>query len=185
MSQTNISKPTSKQIPQSDVDNTVATLNSAFDASGLNFLDRALALEQFKQHSEVFFNEAGEPFGYVDGNRTPLADCLTEFGLVNKSLLDGRSLPHPKSKADFKSTAEKTKYIKIHGIGAFEKLATQHIEEKAVVTQSDWRKLSLSQKVEAIKRDPDVQRKLKPDAENNRTFINHELLEKQRRIRGR
>lgn len=168
-------------------DNTRAdALQRAFTDSGLNFLDKGAALDEFqKQGGQITYDEAGEPYSFLNGFRTKLSLCLNEFGLANKTLIDERSLVRARSKSDLKTTAEKMLFIKQHGISTYEKLALNHIEPKDVVTRSDWRKLSLSQKTEMVRRDPDVVAKLRPDVEQGRTFINRELLAKQERIKGR
>jgi len=162
-------------------------LNIAFDESGLIFTDRASALEQYQQQGGqiVFDDGTGEPYSFLNGVRAKLSLSLAEFGLANKSLIDQRSLVRAKSKSDLKNTAEKMAFIRQHGVSAFERLPLNHIEPSAVVTRSDWRKLTLSQKAEMIRRDPDVVAKLRPDVEQGKTFVNHELLEKQQRIKGR
>jgi hypothetical protein len=180
-------------------------LNTAFDATGVKFHDRAAALAELKKDGrEITFNEDGTASFPYDSETLPLADALLRFGYDRRDLVDARTLPREGagaarpgllSKADFATTADRVKFINKRGLLAYEKLPSSGVGSNEVKTKSDWLKLPLAERVRRTTADPDAFSKL-ADAPptvasagmtrigiGGTNKVSHAGLEKARRIR--
>jgi hypothetical protein len=96
----------------------------------------------------------------VDGK--PLDEALRAFALANETLVDGRSIralkdrqeaanPTPKSKADFKSVAERTAFIEREGLAKWESLPNRPLVTlRGVPSREQWKHMTVSQKTACV-----------------------------------
>lgn len=169
-------------------------LNAAFDATGVKFHDRAAALAAFKENHHIEYNEVGTPMTFFDGEHIELRDALTRYGYDSPDgVCDRRTLPREGSgggrrgtlsRADFTTSAEKSKFIAEHGITAWEKLPSKNTDGQEVVTKQDWYRLSRAEKVRRTEADPNAFAKLPNGTPSivgsraNGVFINRSAIDK-------
>jgi hypothetical protein len=170
-------------------------INAAFDATNINFHNRAEALAALRAiGAEVAYDEAGTPHCRYDSEYLPLSEALTRLALDNRSLADGRSLPRGASTArpNTLSRAEMTNKQKVafvneFGEEAFLKLPSKPTVTSEVRTTEDFRRLTRAEKVRRINEDPDTIYKLAPapTARVNGSFIDHDAIARQKATRGK
>ena len=192
MSETNTSTP-----PDTGAGWEARAINTAFDSAGITFnSSRADTLKAFGR--DITFDESGKPYALYDGEISELSHALQCYAFDHRDICDGRTLPRSgagkarpgvESKADFKSAAEKAKYIEDRGIEAWERLPLTNAASKETLTKSDWYKLPTSEKIRRLDADPDAFTKLPNTPAEltggmvNGSRINHSALDKQRAIR--
>src|SRR6185437_12982853 len=185
--------------PTSDVDTTVAALNSAFDATGITFKqERADVLAAFKNgEREIQFDENGQPFATYDSQILPLSECLQRWAAdAPDGTCDRRTLRRSPgggrrgiaSKQDLVDAKSKAAYIAEHGYDAFAALPTKAQPSEELKYKDQFYRLPLSEKSRLIaKHGENFIRSLpsRPTGQPHGGFIAHELLEKQKQIRGK
>jgi hypothetical protein len=174
-------------------------IHAAFDKTGVKFHDRAAALAEFKAGGrEIIFDEDGQPHSYYDGEALGLDQSFLRFAYDRRELCDQRTLPRAgagggriglESKADFTTTKEKLAFIEARGEDAWAKLPLTGVAPKGeILTQDDFRKLPLAEKVARTNADPLVFSKLPkaPKGESPLTGkTHHAALAKEMKTRGK
>lgn len=132
--------------------NQAPIINAQFDATNIKFHDRAAALAVLKADGrEVIFTEDGTASIHYDGEVLPMKDALTRLAFDRRELVDGRTLPKEGagtarpgtlSKADFPDVQSRVKFIREHGVEAWERLQTVNHDSKPVEYREDFHKLS-------------------------------------------
>ena len=169
-------------------------IHSSFDQTGISFHDRADALAAFGR--PVTFNDhTGDPEAFYDGQDLPLSECLKRFAYDRQDLVDRRTLPREGmgttraaqlSKSSFSTTAEKTAYIREHGVDAWESLPLKPPVSTEVRTKQDFWKLPVEEKSRRIRENPNYVETLPnapPQVQTGFAKVNYDLLEKQRKLR--
>jgi len=139
-------------------------LNSSFDETGIAFHSRSETLAALKATGTeiTYAEEDGKPYCRFDGEYLPLADALTRIALDDRSLADGRTLPRSgvtgraslASKADLKSTKEKSDFITKFGFDAYQALPLTGPTSTEVKTQEDFLRLPPREKSRRYGLDP-------------------------------
>lgn len=133
-------------------------LNTAFDATGITFHNRAESLAAFKESREIVYDDDG-----YDSEPLLLADALARFAYDNRQYVDARTLPREgvgasrpgtlsKSDLDLKGKLE---FIKTHGGAAYEALPLKSQPTREVKTREDWYRLPRAERVRLTGKDPD------------------------------
>jgi hypothetical protein len=174
-------------------------LTEAFDASGIKFNDRSVALAELKKDGrEIAYDDDGKPHVHYDSEILPLSDALIRFGYDRRDLCDGRTLPRTgagtarpglMSKADLPDFKAKVAFIREHGEEAYARLPLTGVATSEVLTKSDWYKLNRKEKCRRLDADPDAFNRLPsgpptiPGALVNRSYVNQPKLDALKKIR--
>lgn len=175
-------------------------INAAFTATEIKFSSsNADILAAFKNDGqrEVVFDDSGKPFARYDNEILPLHDALVRWAAdAPDGTCDRRTLPRSPgggrrgiaSKADLKTTKDKTDYINKFGYDAFAALPSKAAPTAELRFRDQFYQLPVSEKVRLIGQyGEDFIRSL-PARPTNQPFggyVNHTALEKQKQIRGR
>lgn len=143
-------------------------INTAFDAAGIGFkAKRSDVLAELKNNGEreVAFDKDGNPHIKYDGQILTLSEALHRFAYDRRDLADQRTLPKQDegrgrpgiaSKADFATVAEKTAYIREHGIDAYERLPVTTPKTSEVRFREDFFALPTAEKARRLQETPDI-----------------------------
>jgi hypothetical protein len=179
--------------------NEATAIHAAFDTTGVRFHDRAAALAEFKVGREIIFDDDGNPHTYYDGGEAlSLDQGLLRFAYDRRDLCDQRTLPRAgvgaarpglESKSDYPDVKSKLSFIEARGLDAWSKLPLTGVSPKGeILTQEDFRRLPLAEKVARTNADPLVFSKLPkaPKGESPLTGkTHHAALAKEMKTRGK
>ena len=139
-------------------------------------------LAHFREGRDIVVDN-GVAYVTYDAEKLPLDVALTRYAFdLPAGEVDRRTLPRTgttarpgiTSKADLDTLEKKVAYVQEFGNDAFERLPLRHVQAGPLEYKSQWRKLSIEERVRRTHEDPHAFEKLKDDPPAQAAGIRYE-----------